>query len=186
MQNNFFKFLSFKKISENWHFIGLLQITAGIISYIYGSIKEIDSWDFFWICPLVAIITGILLLFKNRFGISAAIVWIICAPLLAFLSDPLRAFQLWHIHHFISVIVLFMILFNIKKIWNPKGFAFGLTSYYSYIMITSYISSGRINLFYEWFGYGKIILYMGIFFAVSSVIIIFWDKSDKNRLKLQK
>jgi len=185
MQNIFFKFLSLKKISENWHFIGLLQIATGIISYVYGFIKEIDSLDFFWICPLVAIITGILLLFKNRFGISSAIVWIICAPLLAFLSDPVKSFEIWHIHHFISIIVLILILFNLKKIWNPKGFAFGLTSYYAYLMISSYLTLGKINLFYEWFGFGKIILFMGIFFAISSVIIIFWDKSENNKIVKQ-
>jgi hypothetical protein len=172
-----------KNISENWHFIGLLQIVAGIVSYIYGFIKEIDSWNFFWICPLVAIITGTLLLFKNHFGISAAIVWIICAPLLAFLANPIKAFEIWHIHHFISVIVLLLILFNLKKIWNPKGFVFGLTSYYAYIMITSYMSQGKVNFFYGWYGHGEKILYLGIFFAVSSIVIIFWDKSDKNKAK---
>jgi len=182
MQNNLFKFLSFKNISENWHFIGLLQITAGIMGYFFGFFNDVDIWEYLWICPLVAIITGILLLFKNRFGISSAIVWIICAPLLSFFYDIKRVFDLWHIHHLISIIVLILILFNLKKIWNPKGFAFGLTSYYAYLMISSYLTSGKINLFYEWFGYGKIILFMGIFFAISSVIIIFWDKSENNKI----
>jgi len=168
-----------KNLAKNWHFIGLLQITAGIISYIYGFIKEIDLWHFFWVCPMVAVITGILLLLKNRFGISAGIVWIICAPLLAFLANPIKAFELWHIHHFISVVVLILILFHLQKIWNPKGFAFGLTSYYSYIMITSYMSSAKINFFYGWYGHGEKILYLGIFFAASSILIFFWDKLDK-------
>ena len=172
MQNDFLKILSFKNISENWYLIGLLQITAGIMGYFFGFLNDVEIWEYLWICPLVAIITGFFVFFKNRFGMSAGIVWIICAPLLSFFNDIERAFELWHIHHLISIIVLILILFNIKKIWNPKGFAFGLTSYYAYMMITSYISSGEINLFYEWYGYGDKFLYLGIFFAVSSIIII--------------
>jgi len=179
MKNSFFSFFSAKNLSKNWHFIGLLQIVAGITGYIFGFLNNVQLWDYLWVCPVVAIITGFFVFFKNRFGMSSAIVWIICAPLLAVLNDVTKTFQVWHIHHLLSVIILLIILYNFKKTWNPKGFLFGLTSYYSYIMITSYISSGKINLFYEWFGYGKKILYTGIFFAFSSIVIFFWDKLDK-------
>lgn len=170
-----------KNLAKNWNFIGLLQIAVGITGYIFGFLNNVQLWDYLWVCPVVAIITGFFVLFKNRFGMSAGIVWIICAPLLAVFYDIKKALQFWHIHHILSVIVLLIILYYLKETWNLKGFLFGLTSFYAYMGITSYLSSGEINMACDWFGCGKIILYLGIFFAVLSVIIFLWDRLERNK-----
>lgn len=172
MQTNF---LSFKKISENWHFIGLLQIVAGITGYIFGFLNNVQLWDYLWVCPVVAIITGFFVFFKNRFGMSSAIVWIVCAPLLAFLNDVLETLEFWHIHHLVSIFVLLLILYHIKDCWNPKGFLFGMTSFYAYMGITSYISGGKINMACQWFNNCEAILYISIFFAVLSFAVLLWE-----------
>jgi len=165
-----------KNNKYDWKLIGAGSIIVGLICYVFDIIHKVDLWQFLWICPVVAIFTGIALLKNNKFIISASIVWILLGPLIALIFSPSMNWELWHFHHIFSVFVLFFILFNLKKVWNPKGFAFGLTSFYSYAMITSYLSKGKINIICAFLGANLIILYLGIFFLILSLILIAWDK----------
>jgi len=167
----------FKKIEYNWHLIGLPAIIVGFLCYFFDAINHVDFWNFFWICPLVSIIAGFAVLFNSRFYMSSAIVWVLCGPFLAVIFSELKDnFQLWHFHHFFSIVVLIAILFHIKKVWCSEGFVFGLTSYYAYMMITSYLSNGEINFICRYFGKNNIILYLGILFVIFSIAmqITFW------------
>jgi hypothetical protein len=159
----------------DWHLVGWIPIVFGIISYFFGLSNHVPLCSFLWVCPLAAILSGIAVLLRNNFFISASIMWIIGGPLVVLLASPKQVLQLWHVHHLVSVIMLVIILYNFKKIWNPKGFAFGLTIFYAYIGITSYFSNGMINFACEWWGVNKIILGLAVFFAVLSVALLVWD-----------
>ena len=88
------------------------------------------------------------------------------------------------LHLFWSVLVF--ILYHIKECWNHRGFLFGMASFYAYMGITSYASSGKINLACDWFGCGKIILYLGIFFTILSFALLVWETYFKFLFKKNK
>lgn len=172
-------FTAFKKISYNWRLIGLLPIVFGTVYYVFNIINHVGLWYFFWVCPAVAIATGFFVLLKNRFGMSAAIVWISSGPLLPVLFETRKSLQPWQLYHFFSVIALFTILYHLKETWNAKGFLFGVASFYSYILLTSYLSKGEINLLGQWWAPDKTMLYLGIFFAILSVGIFLWNNLER-------
>ena len=175
-------FWSFKK-NVNWYLIGIFPIFFGILCYISDVVRRVNFWDYLWICPVIAIASGLILLSRNRFLISATIAWLALGPLLAFLFYPIENSRLWQFYHPASVIVLFAILLNIKKIFEPKGFVFGLTSFYTYILITSYLSGGKINMLGEWRELNGFTLYFGIFFAAMSAVVLLWQCFGKPNKK---
>jgi hypothetical protein len=174
-----------KKTIFNWRSIGFLPIIFGIVYYIFNIINHAEPWFFLWVCPATAIIAGFFILFQNRFGMSAAIVWISSGPLLAVLFETKKTLQPWQIYHLFSVIALLAILYHLKETWNTKGFLFGSASFYSYILFTSYLSKGKINILGEWWTPDKTMLWLGIFFAVLSAAIFLWnifERKEKNKL----
>lgn len=181
---NLYSAISKKKI-YNWRFIGLLPIVFGIVYYIFNIINRVEPWFFLWVCPASAIMAGFFILFNNRFGMSAAIVWISNGPLLAVLFETKKSLQFWQLYHFFSVIALLAILFHLKETWDARGFLFGSASFYSYILFTSYLSKGKINLLGEWWVPDKTMLYLGIFFAGVAATIFLWSilgREEKSKL----
>jgi hypothetical protein len=171
-----------KKEFFDWHLIGILPIVFAIIYYVFNIKHHVDPWYFLWVCPVAAIITGVFVILRNRFGMSMTIVWIICGPLVAVSFASLKSLQSWQLYHIFSVIVLLVILYKFKETWNPKGFLFGTTTFYAYVMITSYLSGGRINLIGEWFGISKILLLVGILLIVLSVAVLLWNNFEKKNI----
>ena len=169
----------FKSITYDWHLIGLFSILFGIICYLYKIASGFQFWEFFWVCPMTAIISGIFILLRNRFGMSASIVWISIGPLLAVIFEPSLCFQLWYSHHLVSLIALIFILCHLKEIWDAKGFLFGLTSFYTYVLITSGLSRGKINILTWQFVSYKVSFYLGIFFLILSIAIVLWHFLEK-------
>src|SRR5579863_7055759 len=86
-------------------------------------------------CPLVAVLSGIILLSRSRFFISAAIFWLAEGPLVAILFVPGSTLQLWHVHHIASFIALVVILLHCEEIFDVEGFVFGMISFASYMLI---------------------------------------------------
>lgn len=168
-----------KKIVFDWHLVGLLPIVFGIVYYIYNILNHIEFWNFLWVCPAVAILAGFFVFSKNCFGMSAAIIWISSGPLLTVLFETKKSLQFWQLYHIFSVVILFIILYHAKEIWNVRGFLFGSASFYSYILITSYFSKGKINLVGDLWVIDERMLYSGIFFAILSVLFFLWDKFSK-------
>lgn len=172
-------FSLFKKSFYDWHLIGLLPIVFGILCYFLNVINHMGWWNYFWVCPVTAIITGFAVLLRNRFIMSSSVVWVSSGPLPAVIFYTQRSFELWQLYHIFSVITMLAILYHFREIWNLKGLIFGLTIFYSYIFTTSYLSGGRINMIGQLFKLGDKALYLGIFFAILSVAIILWDKSGQ-------
>jgi hypothetical protein len=169
----------FKSTIFDWHLIGFFTIVFSVICYLYKFFRSFSFWEFLWVCPVVAIIAGIFILLRNRFGISASIVWISIGPLLAVLFNPTLCYQLWYSHHLLSLIALVLILWHIKEVWDAKGFLFGLTSFYTYILITSGLSRGKINVLTWQFVSYKMSFLLGIFFLILSLGILLWHFSEK-------
>lgn len=180
---NFFSvfFPPHKKINYNWHLFGLIPFLFGMLDYVFDIVYHVGPWEFLWACPVAAILSGLIIISKSRFGISASIVWLAIGPLSYVLFYPDFSFRLWHIHHVVSVLTLFVILYNLKKIFNLKGFLFGLTSFCSYMIITSYLSAGKINMLANWWEIDGRTLFLGVFFAIISVAIFMWHYFEKNR-----
>lgn len=175
------KIISFmcKKINYDWYLVGLLPLAFGILSYIIAIIDHSSFWQFFWVCPVTAIATGLIVLSRNRFAISAIIVWISNGPLLVILFETNKIFAVKQFHHIFSVLILFIILYHWKKTWNAEGFLFGSYSFYAYVTITSNLSGGAINLLGQIWGLNKLTLYLGIFFVVLSVAIFLWHNFER-------
>jgi len=179
---------SVKKLNLNWHLVGLLPLVFGIISYIIVIIHSIPLWGLLWVCPFTAVATGIILLFlpSNRFVISALAAWIFFGPLMPALFETADMFQLNQLHHFMSVLALFVILYHWKEIWSTKGFFFGLTSFGAFVIITVNLSKGVVNLLDPFKKVGVPPMWIGIIFAVFSIVIFLWYKLGFKRVKKPK
>jgi len=141
--------LIFKWLNKNWYFIaGLLLLFFGFLRHfvIYAKIKDITDWDYFWVCPVAAILAGIAFLLRDKFLITAACVWIVVGPLSVVLVETEKCFSAIGFHHIVSVIVLVLAIFHWKEIWSPSGMVFGAISFHAYMIITSSLSNGAINL----------------------------------------
>jgi len=86
VQKFYIKNRGLKEISPNWHWVGLLPLAFGILSYVITITHFADPWKLqwtswgllLWVCPLTAVAGGaVLLLFpRNRFVLSALVAWI--------------------------------------------------------------------------------------------------------------
>jgi hypothetical protein len=169
----------FKKIVHSWHLAGFLPLAFGLVCYAFYISEHSNFWRFLWLCPLIAVVGGIAVLLRSHFGMSAAIVWISMGPLLAVLFELDKCFKFWQLHHIFSVVILFLILYKLKDIWDKKGFLFGVTSFYSYIIITSKLSNGEVNLLIQVVKINNFIFGLGILFFILSALIILWHYYDK-------
>jgi len=167
-----------KKINKHWNLFGWVLLFAVLLRYLttFNTAKD-NIWDALWVCPITAISAGIALLFKDKFFISATTVWIIVGPLSTVLVSPEICFSLIGFHHFVSVFALILVFFHWKEIWNPKGLIFGITSFYAYMIITSNLSGGEVNLLND------APFWLGIFLSIISFLIFCWSKGNlKNKL----
>jgi hypothetical protein len=172
LSNNIFLLL--KKTDTNWYHIGFVSFIFGLVCYFFDISLHVSPWALLWVCPVTAILGGFIVISRNRFLISASVAWFAMAPLAVFLFRPDFIFQLWHFHHVASVIVLLVILYHIKEVFEPKGLMFGFTSFSAYVMITAFISRGKINIIDPWWVPHAHILWIGVIFAVLSIIIYYW------------
>lgn len=175
------RFIIYKKLIYNWRLVGILPIASGIIYYIFNIINHAEPWYFLWVCPATSVMAGFFILFQSRFFMSSSIVWIISGPLLAVLFETKKSLQFWQLYHFFSVIALLAVLYHFKKTWDAKGFLFGSASFYSYILLTSYLSNGKINILGEWLAVGKTMLFFGIIFAAVAAGIFLWKILSRNK-----
>ncbi len=184
IQKFYIKKRGLKEISPRWHWVGLLPLIFGVLSYIITITRFADPWKFqwtswgllLWVCPLTAVLGGaILLLFPyNRFAISAVVAWIANGPLLPALTENNLSLQ--QFHHLVSAAVLLVILYHLREIWNIKGALFGLTSYYASVIITVNLSGGVVNLLRPFRESGLPPIWLGIIFAILAVAIFLWHK----------
>ncbi len=166
-------------LKPDWYLIGLLPLALGIISYVISIANSVPLWGFLWVCPVTAILIGIILPSRNRFAISALVAWIFFGPLMPALFDTINMLQLNQFHHFASAAVLLVILYHWREIWNTKGFLFGVTSFGAFVIITVNLSGGLVNLLEP----SKVLtppIWIGVFSAVLSVAILLWHKPEKS------
>lgn len=190
IQKFFIKKRGAKELNSRWYLIGLLPLVFGILSYLITIAHFVEplkvqwlSWGLLlWACPFTAVVGGtVLLLFpRNRFAISAVIAWISNGPLLPALSENNLSLQ--QFHHLVSAGVLLVILCHIREIWNIKGALFGLVSYYSFAIITVYLSGGAVNLLRPWRESGLPPLWTGVIFGILAFAIFLWHKPGFRRL----
>ena len=184
VQKFYIKNRGLKEISPNWHWVGLLPLVFGILNYVITITRFADPWKLqwtswgllLWVCPLTAVVGGIVLLFfpRNRFVLSALVAWISNGPLLPALSENNLSLQ--QFHHLVSAAVLLVILYHLREIWSPKGILFGLASYYAFVIITVNLSEGMVNLLQPFKESGLPPMWLGIIFTVLSVITLLWYK----------
>jgi len=160
---------------RDWYLVGILPLAFGILSYIIVISRSVPLWGLFWVCPITALMTGLVLLFlpHNRFAVSTVIAWIFNGPLLPALHDTSEMLQLEQLHHFASAFVLLVILAHWREVWNAKGLLFGIASYYAFTIITFNLSMGVTN-FLKTFEAFSPPLEAGIVFAIAAVIIFLW------------
>jgi|SRR3989344_27804 len=192
IQKFYIKRRGLKEISPNWHWVGLLSLVFGILSYTITIIRFADQWKLqwaswgllLWVCPLTAVAGGmVLLLFpRNRFVVSAVVAWISNGPLLPALSENNLSLQ--QFHHLVSAAVLLVILYHIREIWDMKGILFGLASYYAFVIITVYLSGNTVNLLRPWRESGLPPLWLGVIFVILAVAIFLWHKPDFKRANI--
>lgn len=177
-----------KKVNLNWYLIGLLPLVFGILSYIIAIARSVPPWNLLWVCPVTAVATGIVLLFlpRNRFAISAILAWIFIGPLMPALFETIDMLQLNQFHHFMSVLALFVILYHWKEIWSTKGFLFGLASFGAFVIITLNLSGGVVNLLDPFKKSGLPPMWIGIIFAILSIIIFLWYKPGFKHMRKLK
>ncbi len=190
-QKFYIKKRELKEISPRWHWAGLLPLMFGLLSYIITITRFADPWKIqwtswgllLWVCPLTAVLTGIVLLSfpHNRFVISAVAIWIFNGPLLPALSENNLSLQ--QFHHLVSAAVLLVILYHLREIWSPKGILFGLASFYAFVVITVNLSGGVVNLLNPFKESGPPPMWLGIIFAILSVVIFLWYKSGFKHVK---
>jgi len=179
-------------LKNNWHLVGLLPLAFGLLSYGITISGFDDPWKLqwtswgllLWTCPLTAVATGVILLSlpRNRFAISAMAAWILTGPLLPALFNAREMLQFQHFHHFVSAITLLIILFNWKQIWNTKGFLFGISSFYTFAIITFNLSGGVVN-FLEPFEGIEPPMWHGAIPGALAIIIFLWYKLSFKRAK---
>ncbi len=184
VQKFYIKKHGIKEISPSWHWVGLLPLVFGILSYVVAITRFADPWKLqwtswgllLWACPFTAVVGGALLLSlpRNRFAISALVAWISNGPLLPALSENNLSLQ--QFHHLVSAAILLVILYHIREIWSPKGILFGLASYYAFVIITVNLSGGVVNLLQPFKESGLPPMWLGIIFAVLAVVIFLWPK----------
>lgn len=183
-QKFYIKNRGIKEVNPGWHWVGLLPLTFGLLSYIITITRFADPWKLqwtswgllLWVCPFTAVMTGVVLLLlpRNRFAISAVAVWIFNGPLLPVLSE--NNLQLQQFHHLVSAAVLLVILYHLREIWSSKGILFGLASFYAFVIITVNISGGVVNLLKPWQESVPPSLWAGVIFAILAVVIFLWYK----------
>lgn len=183
-----------REISPGWHWIGLLPLAFGILSYIITITHFVDPWKLqwtswgllLWVCPLTAVVGGIVLLLfpRNRFVISAVVAWISNGPLLPALSENNLSLQ--QFHHLVSAVVLLVILYHLREIWSLKGILFGLASFYAFVIVTVNLSGGEVNLLAPFKESGLPPMWLGIIFAILSVVIFLWHKLSSKRVELNQ
>jgi hypothetical protein len=188
VQKFYIKRRGIKEVSSSWHLIGLLPLAFGILSYFITIAHLADPWKFqwtslgllLWVCPFTAVVGGtVLLLFpRNRFILSALVAWILNGPLMPALTENNLSLQ--QFHHLVSAVVLLVILYHIREIWNIKGALFGLVSCYAFTIITVNLSEGVVNLLRPW-QEGVPSLWTGVIFAVLAVVIFLWHKPGFRR-----
>jgi hypothetical protein len=169
-----------KEVSSGWYWVGLLPLAFGILSYIIVIKRSVPLWGLLWVCPMTAIIAGVVLLTlpRNRFAVSALVAWIFNGPLPPALTE--NNLQLHQFHHVVSAAVLLVILYHLREIWNIKGALFGLASFYGFAIITVNLSGGIVNLLKPWQG-SVPPLWAGVIFAVLAVVIFLWYKPGFRR-----
>ena len=183
VQKFYIKRRGIKEVSSGWYWVGLLPLAFGILSYLITIVHLADPWKFqwtslgllLWVCPFTAVVGGtVLLLFpRNRFILSALVVWIFNGPLMPALTENNLSLQ--QFHHLVSAAVLLVILYHIREIWNIKGALFGLASCYAFTIITVNLSGGVVNLLKPW-QEGVPSLWAGIIFTVLAAVIFLWHK----------
>ena len=189
VQKFYIKNRGLKEISQSWHWVGLLPLVFGILSYIIAIAHFADPWKLqwaslwllLWVCPLTAVTGGaVLLLFpRNRFVLSALVAWIFNGPLLPALSENNLSLQ--QFHHLVSAVILLVILYHLREIWSPKGILFGLASFYAFVIITVNLSGRIVNLWQPFKESGLPPMWLGIIFAIFSAIILLWHKPGFKR-----
>lgn len=160
--------LILKWLDKNWYSIaGLMLLFFGLLRHfaIYVKIKDITDWDYFWVCPLAAVLAGIAFLLRDKFLMTAACVWIVVGPLSIVLFETEKCFSAIGFHHIISVLVLILAILHWKETWNSMGMIFGLISFYAYMLITSNLSNGAVNLLDD------APLWMGLIIAGIAILI---------------
>ncbi len=160
---------------QDWYLVGLVPLALGIVSYIIAISRSVPLWGLMWVCPLTALMTGLVLLFlpRNRFAVSALAAWIFNGPLMPAIFETREMLQLEQVHHFASAFVLLVILAHWREVWNTKGILFGIASYYAFTIITFNLSGGVANLLTP-FKTLNPSLEAGIVFAVAAVVIFLW------------
>lgn len=179
VQKFYIKNRGIKEVSLGWHWVGLLPLAFGLLSYIITIAHFAEPWKLqwtswgllLWVCPFTAVMTGavLLLLPRNRFAISTVAAWIFNGPLLPALSE--NNFQLQQFHHLVSVAVLLMILYHLREIWSPGGILFGLASFYAFVIITVNLSENMVNFLQPFKESGPPPMWLGTIFAILSVVI---------------
>src|SRR4030042_1606379 len=190
VQKFYIKSRGIKEVNPGWHWVGLLPLVFGILSYIITITHFADplklhwiSWGLLlWVCPLTAVAGGIVLLLfpRSRFAISTVVAWISNGPLLPALSENNLSLQ--QFHHLVSAAVLLVILYHLREIWSPKGILFGLASFYAFVIITVNLSGGVVNLLQPFKESGLPPMWLGIIFAIFSAIILLWHKPGFKRV----
>lgn len=175
--------MNWKEFLKDWHLVGLLPLVFGIISYVIAIANSVPLWGFLWVCPVTAILIGIILPSRNRFAISALVVWIFNGPLMPALFDTINMFQLNQFHHFVSATILLVILYHWREIWNSKGFLFGLASFFAFVIITLNLSGGVVNLLEPFKNIGSPPMWLGVILAILSVAIFLWYKPGFKYIK---
>lgn len=189
VQKFYIKRRAIKEISPNWHWVGLLSLVFGMLSYVITITHFADPWKLqwaswgllLWVCPLTAVAGGAtLLLFpRNRFVLSALVAWISNGPLLSALSENNLSLQ--QFHHLVSAAVLLVVLYHLREIWSPKGILFGLVSYYAFVIITVNLSGSVVNLLQPFKESGLPPMWLGIIFVLFAAVILIWHKFNFQR-----
>ncbi len=169
---------------RGWYSIGWLTLAFGIISYICAFSRSAGFWDYFWACPVTAVLLGVALLARNHLAITA-LAMLVFAPIWTVAATPTFALQLEQFHHLITIATLVVILFHAKEIWSLKGTLLGIASFWAYTGLTNNLSGGRINFPT---GTGQEgIPYMSWWLAISlgvlSVVIFLWYEPIVARLR---
>jgi len=162
---------------RDWYLIGWLPLIAGIVSYIAAAHRLAPFWDFFWSCPLTAVILGIALLSRSRLAITAISMWLL-APIFTVVTSSGFCLQVEQFHHFVTVAVFPIILFHLRGVWSTKGALLGITTFSAYTGLTNNLSGGIVNFPEGFPGVQRSVpympLWMGIGFVFLSITILLW------------